>query len=135
MPGYLPMSVFLAWGLLACCPLTRVDWVFPTCGPAARVLWAFAGRQERGKPTAAAAVMAYKVTASAENLAAKKRLGAISDDFRHLLARNGQRFAARKSLSRPKKEIFEQKVTQNGQKCELARFVIVLRQRDFRCST
>ena len=44
MPGYLPMSVFLAWGLLACCPLTRVDWVFPTCGPATRVNWAFAGR-------------------------------------------------------------------------------------------
>ena len=79
--------------------------------------------------------MAYKVTASTENPAVKKRLGVESDDFRHLPARNGQRFAARKNLSHPKKEIFEQKVTQNGQKRELARFVIVLRQRDFRCST
>ena len=108
MPGYLLTNVFLAWGLLACCPLTRVDWVFPICGPATRVNWTFAGRQERGKPTAAAAVMAYKVTASAENPAVKKWLGAESDDFRHLPARNGQRFAAQKSLPRPKREIFEQ---------------------------
>ncbi|MFA9950233.1 hypothetical protein [Dentiradicibacter hellwigii] len=79
--------------------------------------------------------MAYKVAASVENPAAKKRQGAESDDFCHLAARNGQRFAGRKNPPCPKKEIFEQKVTQNGQKCELARFVIVLRQRDFRCST
>ena len=62
---------------------------------------------EGGKPTAAAAVMAYKVTASTENLAAKKGLGMESDDFRHLAAQNGQRFAARKSLPRPKNKIFE----------------------------
>ena len=102
------MSVFLAWELLACCPLTRVDWVFPTCDPATRVLWAFAGRQERGKPTAAAAAMAYKVTASTENPAAKEQSGVESDNFRHLPARNGQRFAAQKSLLRRKNEIFEQ---------------------------
>lgn len=66
------------------------------------------GVREGGKPTAAAAVMAYKVTASAENPAAKKRFGVESDDFRHLAARNGQRFAAQKSRPRPKKEIFEQ---------------------------
>ena len=106
MPGYLLTNVFLAWGLLACCPLTRVDWVFPICGPATRVNWTFAGRQERGKPTAAVAVMAYKVTASAENLAAKKQLGAASDENRHLPVRNGQRFAAQKSLLRRKNEIF-----------------------------
>ena len=63
---------------------------------------------EGGKPTAAAAVMAYKVAARAENPAAKKRLGAESDDFRHLPARNGQRFAARKSRPRRKNKIFEQ---------------------------
>lgn len=81
---------------------------FRQCGSGTRVNWAFAGRQERGKPTAAAAVMAYKVAASAENPAAKEQLGVESDDFRHLPARNGQRFAARKSRPRPKKEIFEQ---------------------------
>ena len=53
------------------------------------------------------AIMACCVAASVQNQAAKKELGVESDDFRHLPARNGQRFAARKSLPRPKRESFE----------------------------
>ena len=83
-------------------------------GSGTRVNWAFAGRQERGKPTAAVAVMAYKVAARAENPAAKKRLGWQVTIFVTWLLKMVNDLPAEKTRHAPKKRFLSKKSHKTG---------------------